>query len=216
LPSDQKLLIDRLCSRFEAALKAVQPSQRLRLCLKKLPASIADGGSRRTVLPLEADYRQREGNATHAAGAGAAFPGLSILPGWPNVSASQASETGLGGSSMPEEPETPVPQRLGDYRIVRRLGFGGMGTVYRAVHERMGREVAVKLLRPEIQRNPLCCSASIREVRAAAKLSHPNIVAALDAREHDGLHFLVTELVAGRDLDQTVRLTVAHCRSLTR
>lgn len=203
LPNDQKLLIDRLCSRFEAALKAGS-RPKAEAVLKKLPAvlRIAALGE---LLPLEADYRQLEGMPLTLAELEQRFP--DIDPAWlAECVRTQASETGLG-IHMPEEPETPVPQRLGDYRIVRRLGSGGMGTVYLAVHERMGREVAVKLLRPEIQRNPLLLQRFDREVRAAAKLSHPNIVAALDAREHDGLHFLVTELVAGRDLDQTVRLT---------
>lgn len=202
LPNDQKLLIDRLCSRFEAALKAGSRPM-AEAVLKKLPAAlriVALG----ELLPLEADYRQREGKPLTLQELERRFP--DIDPAWLAKSLrAEAPEKELG-IHVSDEPETPVPERLGDYRIVRRLGSGGMGTVYLAVHERMGREVAVKLLRPEIQRNPLLLLRFDREVRAAAKLSHPNIVAALDAREQDGLHFLVTELVVGRDLDQTVRL----------
>ena len=203
LPNDQKLLIDRLCSRFEAVLKTGS-RPKAEAVLKKLPAKmrLAALGE---LLPLEADYRLREGKPLTLPELEQRFP--DVDPAWlANCVRTEAPETEFGGS-VPVEPETPLPERLGDYRIVSRLGSGGMGAVYRAMHERMGREVAVKLLRPEIQKNPMLLQRFDREVRAAAKLSHPNIVAALDAREHDGLHFLVTELVEGRDLDQTVRLS---------
>ncbi len=205
LPNDQKLLIDRLCSRFEAALKSGS-RPKAEAVVKKLPANmrLAALGE---LLPLEADYRLREGKPLTLPELEQRFPDVDAA--WlANCVRTEAPETEFGGS-VPAEPETPLPERLGDYRIVSRLGSGGMGAVYRAVHERMGREVAVKLLRPEIQKNPMLLQRFDREVRAAAKLSHPNIVAALDAREHDGLHFLVTELVEGRDLDQTVRLSGA-------
>jgi len=205
LPSDQKLLIDRLCSRFEAALKAGgQP--KAEAVLKKLPANMRMAALGE-LLPLEANYRLREGKPLTLPELEQRFP--SVNAAWlAECVRIEAPETEYGGS-MSVEPETPLPERLGDYRIVGRLGFGGMGTVYRAIHERMGREVAVKLLRPEIQKNPALLQRFDREVRAAARLSHPNIVSALDAREQDGLHFLVTELVEGRDLDQTVRLSGA-------
>ena len=202
LPNDQKLLIDRLCSRFEAALKAGS-RPKAETALKKLPTKLRLAALGE-LLPLEADYRQREGKPLTLPELEQRFPDVDAA--WlAECVRTESPETELG-INVPDEPETPVPERLGDYRIVSRLGSGGMGTVYLAVHERMGREVAVKLLRPEIQRNPLLLRRFDREVRAAAKLSHPNIVAALDAREHAGLHFLVTELVVGRDLDQTVRL----------
>lgn len=205
LPNDQKLLIDRLCSRFEAALKSGS-RPKAEAALKKLPANMRRAALSE-LLPLEADYRLREGKPLTLPELEKRFP--DVDPAWlANCVRTEAPETEFGGS-VPVEPETPLPERLGDYRIVSRLGSGGMGAVYRAVHERMGREVAVKLLRPEIQKNPMLLQRFDREVRAAAKLSHPNIVAALDAREHDGLHFLVTELVEGRDLDQTVRLSGA-------
>lgn len=203
LPNDQKLLIDRLCSRFEAALKAGS-RPKAEAVLKKLPATLRLAALGE-LLPLEADYRQREGKPLTLPELEQRFPDVDAA--WlADCVRTEAPETELG-INVTDELETPVPERLGDYRIVSRLGSGGMGTVYRAVHERMGREVAVKLLRPEIQRNPQLLQRFDREVRAAAKLSHPNIVAALDAREHGGLHFLVTELVEGRDLDLTVRLS---------
>jgi hypothetical protein len=102
---------------------------------------------------------------------------------------------------------------LDDYLILDRLGQGGMGIVFRAEHRRMGRVVALKVLPPAVTRNPEAVKRFQREVRAAARLAHPHIVAALDAREAKGVHFFVMEYVAGRDLSRTVRdqgpLTVA-------
>ena len=66
--------------------------------------------------------------------------------------------------------------RLGHYRIIALLGRGGMADVYRAEDERLGREVALKALPPEFARDPERVARFEREVRATAKLTHPNIV----------------------------------------
>jgi len=100
-----------------------------------------------------------------------------------------------------------VPDTLldhGRYRILGRCGSGGMGVVYRAEHRLMGREVALKVIRPHLLRRTDAIDRFRREVRAAALLSHPNIVSAYDAEEADGFHFLVMEYVAGSDLASVV------------
>lgn len=89
---------------------------------------------------------------------------------------------------------------LGRYEILAPLGEGGMGAVYRARHRRMRREVAVKVLSGAAMRSEEAMQRFHREVQAAAKLHHPNIAAAYDADEEDGVHFLVMELVEGPDL----------------
>ncbi len=91
---------------------------------------------------------------------------------------------------------------LGQYRILEELGRGGMGRVYRAVHERMGRKVALKVLSPHLMRSPKAQALFEREVRAISRLSHPNIVTAFDANVFEGRHFLVLELVDGPTLSQ--------------
>lgn len=102
---------------------------------------------------------------------------------------------------------------LGNYVILDKLGQGGMGLVLKARHRRMDRIVALKVLSPESLRTPTRVERFQREARAAAKLSHPNIVTAFDADEHHGTHFLVMEYVEGRDLSSLVKehgpLTVA-------
>ncbi|MCA9176655.1 MAG: protein kinase, partial [Planctomycetales bacterium] len=89
---------------------------------------------------------------------------------------------------------------LGQYVILDQLGEGGMGVVYRAFHRRMQREVAIKIVAPSVLHRPVAIERFYREVRAAAKLLHPNIVTAFDADDCNGQHYLVMEYVQGRDL----------------
>jgi len=94
---------------------------------------------------------------------------------------------------------------LGDYAILDTIGAGGMGMVFKAMHRRMKRVVALKVLSPSVTGSPESVKRFQREVEAAARLSHPNIVAALDAREEGGVHCLVMEFVDGTDLAQLVK-----------
>jgi hypothetical protein len=90
------------------------------------------------------------------------------------------------------------------YRIVEVLGSGGMGTVYKAEHQLMERPVALKVIRADLTRDPAAVERFRREVRAAARLAHRNIVTAHDADEAGGTHFLVMEFVEGTSLDRVV------------
>jgi serine/threonine protein kinase len=90
------------------------------------------------------------------------------------------------------------------YRILGFQGAGGMGVVYKAIHRLMERVVALKVLNHSLTTRPGFAERFRREAKAAARLSHPNIVAAYDADEAAGTHFLVMEFVAGTTLDQEV------------
>lgn len=94
---------------------------------------------------------------------------------------------------------------LGNYVLLDKIGQGGMGQVYKAEHRRMERVVAVKILPPEVTRDPASIARFEREVRTAAKLDHPNIVTAYDADQADGVHFLVMQFVDGSDLSALVK-----------
>jgi serine/threonine-protein kinase len=94
---------------------------------------------------------------------------------------------------------------LGQYRILDQLGRGGMGRVFKAEHRAMGRLVALKVLAPGVVDNERAQELFLREVRAAARLVHPNIVTAYDANETGGRFYLVLEYVDGANLDQLVR-----------
>ncbi|HWG41899.1 MAG TPA: serine/threonine-protein kinase [Gemmataceae bacterium] len=112
------------------------------------------------------------------------------------------------------------PLTLGQYRLLDELGRGGMGRVYKALHTIMGRVVAIKVISPELVRDPVAVEWFHREVRASTHLLHPNIVMAYDANEADGLHFLVMEYVHGVTLDTLVKqrglLPVDHVCALMR
>ncbi|MHC4404930.1 MAG: serine/threonine protein kinase [Planctomycetota bacterium] len=94
---------------------------------------------------------------------------------------------------------------LGNYVIEERIGRGGMGRVYKARHRRMDRLVALKVLPWKARESPEDIKRFHREMKAAARLAHPNIVTAFDADEARGIHFLVTEYVEGCDLLELVR-----------
>ena len=89
---------------------------------------------------------------------------------------------------------------LGNYVLLDKLGQGGMGMVLKARHRRMNRIVALKILSPAVTKTPEAMKRFQREVEAAARLHHPNIVTAHDADEVKGTHFLVMEYVEGTDL----------------
>lgn len=94
---------------------------------------------------------------------------------------------------------------LGPYKILDQLGQGGMGRVYKAVHQTMNRVVALKVLTPQLVGTERARELFLREVQAAAQLSHPNIVMAFDANQIDGRHYLAMEYVAGPNLERYVK-----------
>ena len=93
----------------------------------------------------------------------------------------------------------------GRYRLVELLGQGGMATIYRARDAQLDRDVAVKLLRPEFGRDPDFLARFRDEAKAAASLSHPNIVAVFDFGEEQSDPYIVMELIDGQDLSSILR-----------
>ncbi|MBA4020063.1 MAG: hypothetical protein C0483_23090 [Pirellula sp.] len=96
------------------------------------------------------------------------------------------------------------PLVLGDYTIVERIGAGGMGQVFKAHHRRLDKIVALKILADHMTQDQDAVKRFQREVRAAGKVVHPNIVAAHDAGESRGVHYLVMEYIDGRNLGDLV------------
>ena len=94
---------------------------------------------------------------------------------------------------------------LGNYTILDKIGAGGMGQVFKAEHRRMHRIVAVKMLPTGMMNDPAVVARFGREVTAAAKLNHPNIVTAFDADNANGVHLLIMEYVEGTDLSALVK-----------
>ncbi len=89
---------------------------------------------------------------------------------------------------------------LGHYRVLEKIGAGGMGEVYRASDQRLGRDVALKILKPSLADDQDRLRRFEQEARAAAALSHPNIVAIFDIGMHDGGPYIVSELLEGQTL----------------
>lgn len=97
------------------------------------------------------------------------------------------------------------PLLIGDYLILEPIGSGGMGTVYKAIHQRMKRVVALKVIRTDLDQVPDRLKRFEREVQTAARLSHPHIVTAYDAGEENGVHYLICEYIDGESLTELVR-----------
>lgn len=113
----------------------------------------------------------------------------------------QVPQAGLSQSAT--APSAP-PRELRDYRLLEKLGEGGMGTVYRAVHTRLDRVVALKLLSVERTASPRSLARFEREMKAVGRLDHTHIVRAYDAGEAGGVHYLAMEFVEGVDLERLV------------
>jgi serine/threonine protein kinase len=102
-------------------------------------------------------------------------------------------------------------ERLGDYRILREIGRGGMGIVYEAEQESLGRRVAVKVLPPQALLDVRHLARFHREARIAGRLHHTNIVQVFGVGQQEGFHYYVMQFVRGAGLDRVIaRLAVAQ------
>src|SRR5437867_5315510 len=111
---------------------------------------------------------------------------------------------------IPNEPnemnETlPVNSNISHYRILSKLGAGGMGEVYLAEDTQLGRHVAIKLLPPETVSGEQARKRLVREARAAATLDHPNICSIYEVGEADGRSFIAMQYVEGETLDARIK-----------
>jgi serine/threonine protein kinase len=137
-------------------------------------------------------------------------------PNQPAAPAEDAEATRVGADELSSQLSHPIAdgracaqpgEVLADrYRIVDRLGRGGMGEVYLATHVAIGRQVAIKILRADAQENPEMARRFLQEARTSSQLRHPNIVDITDFGHNDrGAPFFVMELLEGEDLKSLVK-----------
>ena len=177
---------------------------------RKAPPDDSSGGSRDPVELLAEEFlgRRRRGErptideyaSRHpelAEAIRAAFPALLMIEG---LGGSSPDATGPVGGDTPKA-EAVRLERLGDYRILREVGRGGMGVVYEAEQESLGRRVALKVLAAGAPLDPKQVRRFDREARAAARLHHTNIVPVFGVGHEGGQHYYVMQLIAGLGLD---------------
>jgi serine/threonine protein kinase/WD40 repeat protein len=122
------------------------------------------------------------------------FPALLVMEEiGPDEDEGSAGQTGL---------QQPAPEQIADYRIIREIGRGGMGIVYEAEQESLGRHVALKVLPHRAAADATCLLRFRREARAAARLHHTNIVPVHEVGEAQGVHYYAMQYIQGQSLDE--------------
>ena len=117
----------------------------------------------------------------------------------------QTTDHGVATAASPCQ---DIPVKLAEhprYEVLGLIGKGGMGDVYKARHRKMERTVALKVINRGLVQKAEAIDRFHREVKAAAQLSHPNIVTSHDADHAGDFHFMVMEFIEGVDLSQTVK-----------
>jgi serine/threonine protein kinase/WD40 repeat protein len=197
--------VDEVCGPFEAACKAAlagEPWPSIEDYLAPLPEPMRAPILRELVL-LEIHYRRRAGALLEPAAYQARFPQLDAE--WlAKAMAVEPRDVEQSAAEAVPVSDT-MPRRLGDYQIIREIGRGGMGVVYEAVQESLGRHVALKLLPFSSLLGPTHLERFRREARAAAGLHHTNIVPVFGVGEDAGVHYFAMQYIEGQSLDRVLR-----------
>src|SRR5215469_12353464 len=185
------------------------------VCAAKNPEAAAECGTCHTPLPLPASQETL---------GGAISPGTIVEPAsrldW---SAAGASQPGIAGAG---EELTEGTLLAGRYEIIKLLGRGGMGAVYKARDTELDRMVALKLIRPELAKNPEILRRFKQELILARQVTHKNVIRIFDLGQSDGVKFITMDFVEGQDLrhlllekgkfapQEAARLMLQICRAL--
>jgi serine/threonine protein kinase/tetratricopeptide (TPR) repeat protein len=140
------------------------------------------------------------------------FPALVEMEGMKPGSGGETTGSFLSPNS--DLTDTGIPAQLGDYRILRRLGIGGMGVVYEARRESLSAHVALKVLHARHRQDAVFLARFRNEARSAARLHHTNIVPVFDFGDQAGILYYVMQYIPGQGLDRVLvdvrRLRAAH------
>jgi len=120
----------------------------------------------------------------------------------PTIAAVEGAKSRTGNTSGGRATLRKMPERLGDFRLLREIGSGGMGVVYEARQESLERNVAVKVLPPQVLNDERSVGRFEQEARLAAQLHHTNIVPIFGVGCDEGLHYYVMQLIDGQGLDR--------------
>ena len=125
----------------------------------------------------------------------------------PSVGISTDDTTGDARSTPRFAPPVDPAEigQIGPYRVLKQLGHGGMGAVYLGLDERLGRKLALKVMLPQYAANPAAKERFLREARAAAQITHDNIVTVYEADERDGVPFIAMQFLQGYALDEYLK-----------
>ena len=151
--------------------------------------------------------RRRQGERPTIAEYAAKYPALAdairaCFPALLLVEDLKPDPAEAAGAPGPAGPGPPL-ERLGDYRLLREVGRGGMGVVYEAEQESLGRHVALKVLPAHALLDPKQVRRFEREAKAAARLHHTNIVPVFGVGRQDGHHYFVMQFIAGLGLQES-------------
>jgi serine/threonine-protein kinase len=119
-------------------------------------------------------------------------------------------------SEEPSEPSDMIDRTLSHFRIDEKIAAGGMGVLYKATDLRLRRQVAIKVLRPDVLSHPGIRERFVREARAASALNHPGIVTVHDIDTDSGVDFIAMEYVEGKTLDELIMPEGLPLESVTR
>ncbi len=218
LSNQQLSQIDEFCDRFDLEL-VTGDCPRIESFLAEAP-EVTHDGLLAELLAMELEYRTRQGESPRQDEYVQRFPqqvgviaevfsGAKIATSAkaPTQSAlSHPSEPTASGETIgPLSTIINVGNQLGPYKLLAKLGEGGMGVVYQARHTKLGKLVALKILPQHLLSRSDAVSRFEREMLAVGSLQHPNIVQALDAGEINGAHYLSMEYVEGQDLQQAIQ-----------
>jgi tetratricopeptide (TPR) repeat protein len=219
LPLADELLVDELCTEFEDAWRSGRHPE-IETFLNRAPASTWQVLLRELIW-LDYHYHCQNHQTFPLEAYRARFPAMN--PQWLEARDTPPDAAGCSalsrkyGSTTPGLATTPTKLRLGrsmdDFDLLEEIAHGGMGAVHRGRDNLLGRELAVKILRPELHSSPAAANRFLAEARCNAQLQHPGVVPVHELGElPDGRPFFTMKLVQGRTLAELLqeRPTPAH------